>query len=92
MTNIKDREHITWIIIPKKLNQYKVMEQILRNIIEEHFPEIKKDLMVSILFWVMVYNYTKLSKVHQTEQLRYMHFIICFTVGKNLCIENLELY
>lgn len=68
------------------------MEQILRNIIEEHFPEIKKDLMVSILFWVMVYNYTKLSKVHQTEQLRYMHFIICFTVGKNLCIENLELY
>lgn len=68
------------------------MEQILRNIIEEHFPETKKDLMVSILFWVMVYNYTKLSKVHQTEQLRYMHFIICFTVGKNLCIENLELY
>lgn len=66
-----------WITIPKELNQYKGMERILRNIIEENFPEIKKDLMLYILFWVVVTQLYKIVKMHQTEHLRYMHFIIC---------------
>lgn len=65
------------ISIPKELNQWKGMEQTLRIIIKENFPEIKKDLIFYILFWVVITQLYPTVKMHQSEHLRHMHFTAC---------------